>query len=545
MRVEAPKLVAGAVGFLVVMFIVVRPLLRRLALAYQRAGHLTPNQLAIVVSGFLTSAFFTGWIGLHVIFGAFVFGVVMPRGNTAAMVREILERLEQVSVLLLLPVFFVVTGLNANITNLGPDGVTVLLGVLLVAISGKFVGAASAARLQGMSGRRSWALGVLMNSRGLTELVILSVGVSLKVLDQSLFTILVLMAVITTIITGPLLRIVYPTEVLEREIAEAERASLGIIDAYRVVALIEDPAKSAGLVELGAALVVDDTPSELVLSRFIQSGRPLEVASGLTLDLVEVATGLAEMQSLATRLQSEGVPAVVNSQATGDLVQSVTSQAEAIGCDTLVLRADFASGTQVFRVADRLMVSAGTTVGVWSDPTEVGICRGQTIEVHTGPGSDGDVALELAIRVADGIGGELVFVPRDRRESHRFERIAHDLTSAGLRSRVLVNRESPESPPNGQRRLTVSAVSSLHGPRDDIGATAGELAETTHGPVLLVKAGRAQSDDGLSRLVERLCGRSGTSHDGSVPGPQSGEQSRSVGGSDDGKGLFARNKESP
>ena len=241
---QAPKLVGEAIVFVLAMFFVVKPLLRQVAAAYHRAGRLTPNILATVVAGFLGAAFVTGWIGLHVIFGAFLFGVIMTREETAPMFREILERLEQVSVLLLLPVFFVVTGLGADVTKLGPDGVQVLLGVLLVAITGKFVGAAAAARLQGLNGRKARALGVLMNNRGLTELVILTVGVSLGVLDQSLFTILVLMAIVTTILTGPLLKLVYPSDVLEREIIEAERASLGLVDAYRVVVAIAEPVKT-------------------------------------------------------------------------------------------------------------------------------------------------------------------------------------------------------------------------------------------------------------------------------------------------------------
>src|SRR5205085_7210080 len=167
-----------------------------------------PDILAVILVGVLLSAYLTSKIGIHSIFGAFLFGVAMPREDTAAMFPEILERLEQVSVLLLLPVFFVVAGLDANVRGLGGDALTQLPLILLVACAGKFIGAASAARAQGLQTRRAAAVGVLMNTRGLTELVILEVGKSFGVLDARLFTMLVVMAVVTTVMTEPVLRLV-------------------------------------------------------------------------------------------------------------------------------------------------------------------------------------------------------------------------------------------------------------------------------------------------------------------------------------------------
>jgi len=507
--VQAPRTIGEAIAFVLVMFLFVRPLLGRVAVAYRRAGRLTPNILAVVIAGFLASAFATGWIGLHVIFGAFVFGVIMTRENTAGMFREILERLEQVSLLLLLPVFFVVTGLNANVTKLGPNGLLVLLAVLFVAITGKFVGASAAARLQGLSGQKARALGVLMNSRGLTQLVILSVGVSLGVLDRALFTVLVLMAVITTIMTAPLLKLVYPAKVLERETIEAERASMGLLDSYRVVTAIDEPSRSNGLVDVGAALVADEAPAELVLSRFIESGRPLEVASGLTLDLAQVATGLTEMQALSNRLEAEGVTVVVRSHATDDLVQSLLAQVEAIEADVLLVPVDLRSLGSLTPPAERLAREAPTTVALLSDPQGTGIHRGQTVEVRPGPGSDGDVALELAIRAADGIGGKLLLtVTQDRREGRRLEHLGHALGTAGLTVEVRHAGQEPGSPSSTDGRVfTVVGVSALSAPANDLGAAARELTESTKGPVLLIRAGPSASDDGLTRLLARLQAR--------------------------------------
>src|SRR3954447_2711250 len=127
-----------SVVFALVMFLLVRPLLKGLVDRYQRSGRLTPDMLAVVLVGILASASVTEWIGIHFIFGAFVFGVVMPRQGAAALTQEIIDRLEQVSVLLLLPVFFVVTGLGVDIGAIDLSGLAELGLILLVAIARKF-----------------------------------------------------------------------------------------------------------------------------------------------------------------------------------------------------------------------------------------------------------------------------------------------------------------------------------------------------------------------------------------------------------------------
>src|SRR6516164_8445610 len=111
--------VALAIPYLAVMFAVVRPLLRRLSGFYLKAGRLTPNILATVLAALLLSCYATNWMGLHFIFGAFLFGVVMPRDNVLGLREEILDRLEQISVVVLLPIYFVVAGLNINLSNIG------------------------------------------------------------------------------------------------------------------------------------------------------------------------------------------------------------------------------------------------------------------------------------------------------------------------------------------------------------------------------------------------------------------------------------------
>jgi Kef-type K+ transport system membrane component KefB len=253
-----------------VMLLLVRPLLRRVLAGFRAHGRLTPDALAFVLVGVLLSAFVTERIGVHAIFGAFVFGAIMPR-DEPALTREVLARVEQVSVVLLLPVFFVVAGLQVDVGAIGPRGLVELVLILCVAIGGKFVGAAAAARLARLPQRQATALGLLMNTRGLTELVILQVGLQLGVLEPGLFTLMVLMALITTVMTEPLLRRVYPDRVVAREVAAAERAELGDPDAFTVVVGFpgdRPAADAAGLVELARGLIGE------VCDRSGHDGRP-------------------------------------------------------------------------------------------------------------------------------------------------------------------------------------------------------------------------------------------------------------------------------
>ena len=246
--------------FALVMFFGVRPLLGRLVAWHARAGRLTPDILAIVLAGLLASAWITEIIGVHAIFGAFLFGAIMPRRDAAALTREILERLEQVSLLLLLPVFFVVAGLQVDVGALGLGGIWQLALILVAAIAGKFLGASVAARTQGLPRRQSTALGVLMNTRGLTEIVILQVGLQLGVLSPAMFTLMVIMALVTTAMTGPLMKVVYPDRVLARELAAAERAELGEVEAYTVLAVVDDPADGRRVAELARDLTGREHP---------------------------------------------------------------------------------------------------------------------------------------------------------------------------------------------------------------------------------------------------------------------------------------------
>ena len=149
----------------------------------------------------------TQWIGLHFVMGAFLFGLVVPRREKTSAVREELLQRTQHMTVLLLPVYFVVAGFKVDLSDIGADGLVQLAAIFLVAVTGKFAGTWFAARSSGMSPRGSAVLACLMNTRGLTELIALGIGMEAGLLDQRLYSLFVVMAVATTAMTGPVLRL--------------------------------------------------------------------------------------------------------------------------------------------------------------------------------------------------------------------------------------------------------------------------------------------------------------------------------------------------
>ena len=205
------------VPYIVAMIWLVRPLLKRMAQAHAASGELTIQTLAGTLTGLLVSAGFTEWIGLHYIFGAFLFGIAMPRENAADLLAELQDKMGKFCSVLLLPAFFIVAGFTVNLSSIKGAAVGELGLILLVAIGGKF-GTFFAARLAHLSVRDAGALAALSNTRGLTELIILTLALKLGVLDTGLYSMLVLMAVVTTAMTCPILQLIYPARSVEEDV---------------------------------------------------------------------------------------------------------------------------------------------------------------------------------------------------------------------------------------------------------------------------------------------------------------------------------------
>jgi Kef-type K+ transport system membrane component KefB len=196
--------VAGTVAYIAAMLLIVRPLVVRLA-RHPSAKRLSRTAAGIVFVTLLASALTTELIGIHAIFGAFLLGALVPHDSDFA--RDFARRAEQIVTVLLLPAFFALTGMRTRIDLLSGVGPWLLCGVIvLVATVGKFGGTFAAARLTGLSWRDAAALGALMNTRGLMELIVLNIGLDLGVISPTLFAMMVLMALATTMMTSPIVR---------------------------------------------------------------------------------------------------------------------------------------------------------------------------------------------------------------------------------------------------------------------------------------------------------------------------------------------------
>jgi len=214
----AVRTVALAAGYLAAMAIVVRPLLARLAPQLARqGGRLSQDVLALAFLLILGSALVTDAIGVHAVFGAFVLGAVLPKD--VLFTRELVEKVEDFAVVLFLPVYFAVTGLRTQLGLVSSAGWADLALIVAIATVGKAGGTCVAARLGGLGWREAAALGALMNTRGLVELVLLNIGLDLGVVGPALFAILVVMAVVTTFGTTPLLALVFPPGRAHAELA--------------------------------------------------------------------------------------------------------------------------------------------------------------------------------------------------------------------------------------------------------------------------------------------------------------------------------------
>jgi len=246
-----------ALIYIAFMVTVGRRFLKRLATYYERKGRLSQIVLAWIYMGVVASALITELIGIHLIFGAFLLGAVMPKNE--GLVRELAQKTEDFVLIFLLPVFFAYSGLRTQIGLLNRFDLWLLcLAVVGVAIIGKYVGTYIAARVSGIENREASALGWLMNTRGLTELIVLNIGLSLGVISPLLFTMLVIMALVTTFMTSPLLEWTYPKHLIKLDLVEPDDVPQAGIDqvktTYRILVPVANPKTQKGLLQLAVAI---------------------------------------------------------------------------------------------------------------------------------------------------------------------------------------------------------------------------------------------------------------------------------------------------
>jgi Kef-type K+ transport system membrane component KefB len=201
---RVPVTIIGAAILVVVLLVVIRPLLRRTAVKVHSNEDLTPGALAVVVVLLMASALVTDHLGLYSVFGGFIMGVALPRN--AGYVKAVIAKLKDITVVLLLPCFFTFSGLNTNILVLGEINLWVpALAIVLFAFAAKYISVTLSMRFfSRFSWRESSAIGGLINSRGLMDLIIANIGLQTGLIGPGLFAIIVLIAVTTTLAALPI-----------------------------------------------------------------------------------------------------------------------------------------------------------------------------------------------------------------------------------------------------------------------------------------------------------------------------------------------------
>lgn len=454
--------------FVVFMLTVGRWALGLLARRYAALGHVSVDQVAIVIVGLLLSAYATERIGIHSIFGAFVFGTIMPRES--GMTHELTDKIEDFTVVVLLPVFFAVAGLRTNLFAI--DSPALLFWLLLIvgaAIIGKLAGCGITARINGYSRRDSLVLGTLMNTRGLTELVILTIGLNLGVLSDRTFAMMVVMALATTFMAAPIINRLMPRREMVRVLAGGDPAP----KARRVLVALGNPDNARALVDAGIKLAGAMRPAELLLVRLIPTPRAPEFRTGLRDEESQVDRSVEAMERLAKQVASAGVEARAVSFLSEDVGRDLADIAATQRCDVMVLgwhRASLSLDV-VRRLVQHVFALAACDVVVFVDRRGDGIVPdGRQAVLLVQASSDGDAAAATTAGHVAAPSG-----PVERRDL---------LASTGDALASLIRDSSAAA-------AVVVALGKLPPDLADFGEPATAIAAQAECPVLLVRPARA------------------------------------------------------
>ena len=244
--VSALPTIFMAVAYVFVMMKIVRPFLNRVGDIHSSRENLDKPVVAIFFAMLILSSYVTEVIGIHALFGAFVAGVIMPDNQKFKQI--FIEKVEDVALVLLLPLFFVFTGLRTQIGLLNDPYLWMICGlVILVAVTGKFLGSALAAKFVGQNWHDSLVIGALMNTRGLVELVVLNIGYDLGILTAEIFAMLVIMALVTTFMTAPALHLI---EKIFKKKTKSERQVIMDMSKYKILISFGKPEMGSSLLRL-------------------------------------------------------------------------------------------------------------------------------------------------------------------------------------------------------------------------------------------------------------------------------------------------------
>ena len=410
--VSALEVIGWTVLFVVCMIAFVKPFLNRAATAYAEVGHLPLVWTGTIFVGVLLAAFASQRAGLAPIFGAFVMGSVMPRN--AGLTTDVSRRIDDFVTIILLPLFFAVSGLRVDITGLDSGYLwLVALGLIAIAVIGKFGGGALAARYAGFGSRDAGAIGALLNTRGLTELIVLNIALSAGAISTKLFSMLVIMALVTTFMTGPALRLIDPRRELsspaEDELDEGEPTP----EHARLESIVvapQDDRNLAALVAIAEPLAHGEPPRELVIVEVL---RPASLVAGRLRDLDDVTRANRRLEVQRRLLLRSGVAVRVAAFTSGDPARDYLRLAsgENVGLFLVDGRRPLLGGTVQRGPVARVLDSAPCDVAVLVERREMPVIDEDHPVAVPFSGAEHDwAALEVGIRIASARGATLRLV---------------------------------------------------------------------------------------------------------------------------------------
>ena len=503
------KTIGEAVLYTLIMWFVVRRVLGRMATAFDEVGRVPSAWFTAIVAGVLISAYITQEINIAFIFGGFIMGLVMPRN--ARLTEDVTRRIEDFTVTLLLPLFFVYTGLKTNIGLLDrPELWLITLALIGVAIGGKLAGAMLAARVVGYDWRASAVIGTLMNTRGLTELIVLNLALTTGALSQTLFASLVIMAVVTTVMAGPLLKLLdrrneYGAGVEDELASAAAAAAAEHPDLVRpprsILVAPQTDAALSQLVALAQPLARSTPARELILTRLLAPPQGGGVRAGLQTENLRLERSSQVINEVREELADAGVStrgvAMTSSSLSSDLVHIVEREP----VDLVLIegrRRLVGEGVPLGEVGDLLEQAPCDVAVLITKATEaLDIGPDKPVVVPFGGAEHDWSALELATWLASATGAPLKMLGVAGRTDDGTS-VTRMLADAGLLAQQATGIRTDPLVVEGGRDGIIAAASgagllviglSDRWRREGLGPTRSEIARAAPAPVLFVRRG--------------------------------------------------------
>ncbi|MGD9571687.1 MAG: cation:proton antiporter [Thermoleophilia bacterium] len=485
-----------------VMIGIVRPALAWIVTRARGHSGLGAPVLTLLLVGVLLSAYATEEIGIHAIFGAFAFGAIVPRDSL--LVDEVTLKIEDFTVLLFLPVFFAITGLQTELAAIDSATVAMIgLVILAAAIAGKVVGGYVGGRIGGVPGREASLIGVLMNTRGLTELVILSVGQALGVVPDSLFAILVIVALVTTFMTAPLVDLVRGRP---RPVFRPSQS--GVVPGSgprRILVALDGSPGDPSLVALAGRLA-EPTNAEVVLGRVMPIPDRLSRRTTAITTAEQEAAATERAEGLAADLRALGlrVSTIVGTEPDPGL--ALCGIAEREGADLVLAgwHRTLLPGNVLGGDVATLLERSPADVAVLVDRMGTGLVfeRGASVLVPVGGGRHEVTAAQLGDKLAGASGVPLVLIARDEAEAEKVRASGVDgaqVIVAGADARGTIAELM-----GAAGVLVVGVGDDWAAERAGVGSRRGGLLAGLTKPALVVRRGDAAGDpDAMEGWLKR------------------------------------------